>query len=53
MYHPLAVHRAEVQGALHGGQRDGHHGQVEDHHELGDADHAHGEPAPPLAHVAR
>ena len=45
---PLPVHRAEVQRVLRGRQRDVHHRDVKDHHELRKADHAEDEPAPPV-----
>jgi hypothetical protein len=50
--YPLPVHRGEVQGALRGRQRDTHHRDVEDDHELRDADHAEDEPAPSLLDAA-
>jgi hypothetical protein len=44
--HPLPLHRGETQRPLRGRQRDVHHRQVEDHHELRQADHAQDEPPP-------
>ena len=44
--HPLPVHRGETQRPLRGRQRDVHHRQVQDHHQLRQADHAQDEPAP-------
>ena len=45
--HPLPVHGREVQRPLRRRQRDVHHREVQDHHELRQADHAQDQPAPP------
>ena len=47
-HHPLPVHRGEMQRVLRGRQRDVHHRDVEDDHELREADDAEDEPPPPL-----
>jgi len=44
--HPLPVRGGEVERVLCGRQRDVHHRDVEDHHQLRQADHAQDEPAP-------
>jgi hypothetical protein len=38
----------KVQRPLRGRQRDVHHGEIEDHHQLRQADHAEDEPRPPV-----
>jgi hypothetical protein len=43
---PLAVVVGEVQRLLRGGQRDVHHGGVEHHHQLRDAEHREDQAAP-------
>ena len=47
-HHPLPVHRGEVQRTLRGRQGDVHHRDVQDDHELREADDAEDEPAPPV-----
>ena len=44
--HPLPVHGGEVQRPLRRRQRDVHHREVQDHHQLRQADHAQDQPAP-------
>jgi hypothetical protein len=44
--HPLPVHGGEVQRPLRGRQRDVHHREIQDHHQLRQADHAQDQPPP-------
>jgi hypothetical protein len=44
--HPLPVHRGKVQCPLGRWQRDVHHREVQDDHQLRDADHAQDQPSP-------